>query len=244
MPVMIPRSSGSLLLSLALATTSALCRAGEPDPDLPQPFDPSALRALATHSPFNRVVDFSSIYRLTGVAYVEGKPIATLLNTETKQHIVVSETPNAKGWKLTEATPTTMPKHAGVKLLVDGEIVELRYDVAAAAAEQQAQHNRTGFGGVSGGRRVVEPVDIHNLQESDYIRKGSDGKEYVRGSIYLPTKDRDYYYNDMSREARDKYRQIIEDNRDRMFRYNPDQRASFSKAVFDKVIQDEKSGRR
>ncbi len=238
---MISRCPGTLLLTLALATTSALCPAGEPDPDLPQPFDPSAIRALASHSPFNRVVDFASIYRLTGVAYVEGKPIATLLNTETKQHLVVSETPNAKGWMLTGATPTTVPRNAGVTLMIDGEIVELRYDTAAAAAEQAT---RSSSRSSSGGRRIVEPVDIHKLQESDVIRKGSDGKEYVRGSIYLPTKDRDYYYNDMSRDARDKYRQVIEENRDRMFRYNPDQRASFSKKVFDKIVSDEKSGRR
>lgn len=221
----------------ALLSTSTFVCAQENDPDLPQPFDPSGIRKLVANNPFNRIVAFGDIYRLTGVAYVQGKPIATLLNKETKQHIVVSEEPNAQGWKLTEAVPTTVPKQAGVKLLVAGEEVTLHYDVAAAAEPTHASSNSWRGGGQ---RRVVEPVDIHNLKPEEYLRKDKDGKEYVRGSIYLPQADREYYYNDMSREAHDKYREIIEQNRERMLNYNPDQRASFSKKVFDSVTASER----
>jgi hypothetical protein len=235
---MLARLTGSLVLLLALHASFA--GAQEADPDLPQPFDPSAIRKLAANNPFNRIVAFGDVYRLTGVAYVQGKPIATLLNKETKQHIVVSEEPNAQGWKLTDATPTTEPKQAGVKLLVAGEEITLHYDPAAAAAPTQASSNSWRGGGQ---RRVVEPVDIHNLKPEDYLRKDKDGKEYVRGSIYLPQADRDYYYNDMSRDAHDKYRSIMESNRERMLNYNPDQRAAFSKKIFDHVVSEDKKGK-
>jgi hypothetical protein len=36
-------------------------------------------------------------------------------------------------------------------------------------------------------------VDIHRLTEAEYTRKDENGKLYVRGSVYLPTADRDFY---------------------------------------------------
>jgi flagellar basal body rod protein FlgC len=231
------------ILTLSIHAWGSMVSAADADPDLPQPFDPSELRAQMTRSPFNRIVAFSDTYQLTGVAYVAGKPIATLLNKETKQHLVVSDVPNAKGWQLTEASATSDPKQTEVKLLVGGEVMSLRYDIAAATEPSKTNHSASGIS-VQNGRRVVEAVDIHNLPESETLRKDKDGKEYVRGSIYLPPADREHYYNDMSREARDKYRQIIEDNRDKMFRYDPDQLAAFSKKVFDKVVADEKGAKR
>ena len=86
-------------------------------------------------------------------------------------------------------------------------------------------------------------MDIHKLAESDFIRKDENGKSYVRGSIYLPTEDRDHYYNSMSSTARDRFRQIVRDNRDKMFSYTPDQRASFAKQAFDKAEAEDRAGR-
>jgi hypothetical protein len=86
-------------------------------------------------------------------------------------------------------------------------------------------------------------VDIHRLTEAEYTRKDENGKLYVRGSVYLPTADRDFYYNKMPDAARDKFREIIRNERDRLFKYTPDQRASYVKKVFDKVNADS-GGRR
>ncbi len=55
------------------------------DPDLPQPFDYRALQSVVTQSPFSRTVSFDQTYQLTGIAYVDGHPVATLLNRETKK---------------------------------------------------------------------------------------------------------------------------------------------------------------
>lgn len=195
------------------------------DPDLPQPFDTTALASVVSHPPFTRIVAFEDTYLLTGVAYVDGKPLATLLNKETKQRFVVSEEPNAQGWKLVDAPPTTDPKHTRVTLEVGGEAFALTYQAIIPTPT-----NPNGRG-----RREVTPVDIHRLSEAEYTRKDENGKLYVRGSVYLPTADRDYYYNKMPDAARDKFREIIRNERDRLFKYTPDQRASYVKKVFDKV---------
>jgi len=203
------------------------------DPDLPQPFDTTALAAVVHQSPFTRVVSFEDTYLLTGVAYVDGKPMATLLNKETKQRFVVTETPNAHGWKLVDAPPTTDPKHTRVTLEVGGEAFVLTYhEIIPTPTNPNGR-----------GKREVTPVDIHRLTEAEYTRKDENGKLYVRGSVYLPTADRDFYYNKMPDAARDKFREIIRNERDLLFKYTPDQRASYVKKVFDKVNADS-GGRR
>ena len=91
------------VLALGVNFTSVDLRAEMPvasDPDLPQPFDSSALQAMMQKSPFNRVVDFAETYLLTGIARVDGKAMATLMHRETKKRFVVSDEPNAQGWRL------------------------------------------------------------------------------------------------------------------------------------------------
>lgn len=195
------------------------------DPDLPQPFEASALVPVVSQSPFTRVVSFEDTYLLTGVAYVDGKPMATVLNKETKQRYVVTNETNALGWKLLDASATSDPKQTKVTLQVGEEEFALSYQQIVVTPSS----NR------SSGRREVTPVDIHRLTEAEYTRKDENGKLYVRGSVYLPTSDRDYYYNKMPEAARDKFREVIRNERDRLFKYTPDQRALYVKRVFDKV---------
>lgn len=232
------RRAFSLLLlfigSIGMSRSLAVHGAEVVDPDLPHSFDPSALAALVQQSPFNRVVSFEETYLLTGIAHVEGKPLATLVNKETKQRFVVGAEPNAQGWRLAEASTTPDVHAAAVKILFGDEEVYLHYTDILKQPDKGPSSSR---------RREVTPVDIHRLAESDYIRKDENGKAYVRGSIYLPTADRDYYYNEMSSAARDQFRQVIRDSRDKMFSYSPDQRASFAKQAFDKAVADDRAGR-
>lgn len=204
-----------------------------PDPDLPQAFDPSALTSL-TKSPFNRVVSFEDTFMLTGIAFMEGKPMATLVNKQTKQRFLVCDEPNRDGWRLAEASNTSDVYEAAVKLFYGDEEVYLHYTDVLKMPEKRSSSSR---------HREVTPVDIHRLSESDYIRKDENGKPYVRGSIYLPTADRDRYYNDMSDAARDRFRDIVKNNRDNMMRYTPDQRAAYSKKAFDQALSEEKAGK-
>src|SRR3954468_11535189 len=76
-------------------------------PDLPQPVSPDELTALVTSSPFTRSLNLSDSLVLTGIAYIEGKPVATILNKATKENFVVSQEPNAQGWRLAETNATT-----------------------------------------------------------------------------------------------------------------------------------------
>lgn len=205
-----------------------------PDPDLPQAFDPSALTSLMK-SPFNRVVSFEDTFMLTGIAFMEGKPMATLVNKQTKQRFLVCDEPNREGWRLAEASNTSDVYEAAVKLFYGDEEVYLHYtDVLKMPEKRSSSSSR---------RREVTPVDIHRLSESDYIRKDENGKSYIRGSIYLPTADRDRYYNDMSSAARDRFRDIVKNNSDNMMRYTPDQRAAYSKKAFDQALSEEKAGK-
>ncbi len=206
------------------------------DPDLPASFDPSALSTLVRQSPFSRIVSFEDTYHLTGIAFMEGKPLATLVNKETKQRFVVSDERNAQGWRLAEASNTSDVNEAAVRLFYGEEEVYLHYTDVLKLPDRKSSSS-------SSGRRAVTPVDIHHLSESEVIRKDENGKPYVRGSIYLPTEDREKYYNSMSREAHDKFRQVIQDNREKMFSYSPDQRAAYSKRVFDEVQSQERDGK-
>lgn len=205
------------------------------DPDLPQPFDASALQAMVHNPPFNRVVDFAESYLLTGIAHVEGKVMATLMHRETKKRFVVSDEPNSQGWRLAEVTGDSELKNAQIKLVVGPEVVTLRYD-AVANTPTPATRGPSRYGPSSGPR-----PDIHSLTDADVIRKDENGKEYVRGSSYLTDAQYERYRNGLSREAHDKYREVIRDNRDRMFKYNADQRADFSRKVFEKIEAEDKA---
>jgi hypothetical protein len=57
------------------------------------------------NSPFTRIVSISDSLVLTGMAYVDGKPVVTIYDKTNKQSIVVSDEPNLKGWKLVSAQP-------------------------------------------------------------------------------------------------------------------------------------------
>jgi hypothetical protein len=225
----------SLLLALlsgaaSAADDSATAGSTVADPDLPQPFDTSTLQKTLVASPFSRVVDYSGTLQLTGIASVNGKPIATLLDKQTKQHIVVSDEVNAKGWRLAMVTDSGNIKEASVQLAIGSELVTLFYTPPVAPQKSMASNNNSSS---SGGRY---PTD------EEAIRKDENGNAYVRGSVYLPEADRERYYNGgLSREAHDKFREVIRDNREKMFGYSPEQRAAFAKKVFDHVDAEDKA---
>ena len=75
----------------------------------------------------------------------------------------------------------------------------------------------------------------------NWFRTDENGKQYVRGSIYLNDEDRERYYRGWSRESHDRYRDIIQKNRDRMFQWSHEERAAFSKKVFDSIDREEQS---
>lgn len=208
-------------LCVGLALLSKMGQAtGEitPDPDLPQPLDPSVTLSLIEKSPFTRPLDLSDSLQLTGVAYMEGKPVATLLEKGTKKYYLVSAEPNAQGWRLTEANVSSEIKLTNIKIMVGNELVTIHYSNA-----QLAPTSKGGTGA------------SHYPTDSEAIRNDENGKPFVRGSVYLSDTERERYNKSFSKEAHDKYRDIIRSNREMMFKASPQERVVFSKKVFDAV---------
>ena len=192
-----------------------------PDPDLPQPLDLSVAAPLIERPPFTRPLNLSEKLQLTGIAYVQGKPVATLLDRETKQKYLVSEEPNALGWKLAGASASTALKLTSVQLQVGAEVVTIHYGDAQVAPKTQIKY----------------PTDAEALTVIN-------GVTYVKGSAYLSDADREKYYRGISREAHEKYREILRDNREMMLKATHEERAAFAKKMLDAVEAEDKTRQR
>jgi hypothetical protein len=211
-----------------MAMGSLIVQAAEPtgpDPDLPQQLDIAAMQMALQHSPFTRVVDYAGTLQLTGVASVNGKPLATLMDKATKQRYVVSEEPNAKGWRLAEVSNPSDIKQAQVKLVIGEEVVTLQYTPPVATP------------GMAAGAATATRFPT----EQEFLGRDENGKAFVKGSVYLSEADRERYHNGLSREAHDKFREIIRGNRERMFAWPPEVRAKFAKSIFDTVDHEDRA---
>ncbi len=195
------------------------------DPDLPQPLDKSAMSSLLKNPPFNRVVDYTDSLLLTGVAYVDGKPLATLMDKATKKNYVVSETPNAQGWRLAGATVGSQLRATQIKLQVGDEVVTIRYSDSQINPQKKALS-----------------TEVKMPTEQEAIIKDSSGNTFVRTSLYLSEADRDKYHNGISREAHDQYRDTMRNNTEKLLTMSPEQRAAFAKQVLDQVSANDKGG--
>jgi hypothetical protein len=123
---LVPLPGDELDPTLPAAMPAAVPR-GPVDPDLPQPFDPNTLTAVVENSPFTRIVSISDSLVLTGMAYVDGKPVVTIFDKTAKQSIVVSEEPNLKGWKLVGARPSEKIDYAQAQISIGGETFSIRH---------------------------------------------------------------------------------------------------------------------
>ena len=116
---------GTAGTATAPATSSASV-----DSDLPQPLTADHFRELNEKSPFTRKLNLAETLRLTGVARVDGKPVATVLDRETKKTYVISEVPNPEGWKLVDVASSNGGVLSAVSATVSigGEMITVHYD--------------------------------------------------------------------------------------------------------------------
>jgi hypothetical protein len=121
--------STCLCITALLACATAFCADVPPaiDSDLPQPLNEAVAQELLSSSPFTRSLNLSDSYHLTGIAYVGGKPVATFYNSATRESFVVSEEPNAQGWKLVDTSVGADLKRTQVKLAMGSEVITVRY---------------------------------------------------------------------------------------------------------------------
>ena len=112
---------------LSVIASAADKKKSAADPDLPQPVDSALAQPLLDNSPFTRELNLSDSLTLTGIAYILGKPVATVFDKAKKTSYVVSEEPNAQGWKLAEASAAVAINRSIAKIMVGNEVVTVRY---------------------------------------------------------------------------------------------------------------------
>jgi hypothetical protein len=194
-----------------------------PDPDLPAAFDPQSVSGLIANSPFIRSVNLSDSLILTGLAYIETKPVVTLLDTATNRHHVVSEEPNALGWKLTEASSNNDLNRAQAKVSIGGEIITIRYNADALTPENLKKKKDKGSAngpppGDGGGDRYRKP-EGRGPSEEDRRR-----------------------YEALSDGAKEKMRNFFRENMDRIRSAgNDEERRQFIRGAFEKIEKEDKA---
>jgi hypothetical protein len=188
------------------------------DADLPQRFDEGRLRGLMESSPFTRSVNPSDSLVLSGLAFFDGSPVATIFDSETKESIVVSEKPNHKGWTLVEAVPTADMMRAQAKISIGGEVVQLRYNKEALTPDK-LRRERSGDRGPGGGPPP-----------------GSGG--YERSGPRPSNEDMERYRS-LSDKAREKLRDEFNKNRERLMNATPEERAAFMRSTFERVSRED-----
>lgn len=190
-----------------------------PDPDLPQAFDPNVALGLLESPPFTRSLNLSDSLVLTGIAYIEGKPVATIFDKSSKASYVISEEPNSQGWKLAETSATMELKRTQAKIMIGNETVTVRYAAIVPSEQQRNDHNREGRSGHGGDG-------------------GSSKHDYKR-----PSEEDISRYKSLSDQAREKFHTALRDSREKMMMLAPEERSAYVKSVFDKIEKEDGKGK-
>lgn len=220
---LIPLPSDTLDPTLTPAPAAA-APAAPVDPDLPQPFDPASLAAVVENSPFTRIVSISDSLVLTGMAYVDGKPVVTIFDKDSKQSLVLSDEPNLKGWKLVDAQPSEKIDRAQAKIAIGGETFSIRHNTLTKDDMRKDKGERREGGGPppppGGGER--------------FSRSGRGPSEEDRKK-----------YEALSEKAREKFRDALRQKfSDEKFRNaSEDERRTAVRSIFDKIEKEDKGGR-
>lgn len=182
------------------------------DPDLPQPLDFNFAESLVTESPFTRAVNLETMLQLTGVAYLNGRPVATVLNKQTKQSFLVTEEPNQLGWRLLAADAGTDPGNTSIEMMVGPETITMHYH----SQEMNAPGDRKGKGEASSSRIASSSSD--KLRPSSLL--GDRGKEM---------------YASLSDSGRDKFKELVRDRMEKHPEFTPEQNSAYAQKVFAKL---------
>jgi len=207
----LPRLSALLLsVSCLLADDASV-----PDPDLPQPLDFGFAEDLLTHSPFTRSVNLETTLQLTGIAYVNGRPVATVLNKQTKERVLVFEEPNAQGWQILAASAGTDPSNSQIEMKVGPETITMHY------------HGQEMSSGGSG-------------KSSSKTKLAGAGSDKMRPSTLLGNAGREMYAS-LSSDARDKFKDLMKSRLEKHPELTAEQNADYAKKVFAKLKASDES---
>jgi hypothetical protein len=217
----------ALLLVCLLAQTASFCplsaQDAAEDPDLPKPFDATQLDPLIANPPFTRSVNPSDSLVLSGLAFIDGKPVATLFDSATKTSFIVSDQPNAKGWTLSEALATQDIRTAQAKISIGGEIVSIRYNKDALVPDKLKKER-------SGENRGPPPPGPQGSNQG-YQRSGP-----------RPSQEDIERYKSLSDKSREKLREEFTKNRERLMNATPEERSAFMKSTFERIAKEDSGG--
>lgn len=219
---LVPLPSDSLDPTLAVVETPPAA-AAPTDPDLPQPFDPNTLTAVVENSPFSRIVSISDSLVLTGMAYVDGKPVVTIFDKEAKQSIVVSDEPNLKGWKLVGAKPSEKIDYAQAQIAIGGETFSIRHSSLSKDDMKPEKREKGAPGGPP--------------------PPGSG--ERFRGSGRGPSEEDRKKYEALSEKAKEKFRDVMREKMsDPKFRgASEEERRNAIRSEFEKIQKSDQQKR-
>jgi hypothetical protein len=205
---------------LALVASLPAAEPAAEDADLPAPFEPTMAKELLEHPPFTRIVDLEGSLQLTGVAYVEGRPVATFVNRATQERMIVSEAPNALGWRIVEATPSNDLSDTEVQLMIGTEVVTMHYgdeQLTPGVAKKGVPTSLASSGGRS--------PDSHGMSR--------DG-ERVRTSSYLGENGRELYAS-LSSDARGKLKDALRAHIEKHPEQSMEQHSAYAQKTFNKL---------
>ncbi|MES2597589.1 MAG: hypothetical protein V4662_19735 [Verrucomicrobiota bacterium] len=205
----------SLLCISAVLLSMSCLQAEEPpavDPDLPQPLDFSFADSLS-QSPFTRSVNLENTLQLTGVAYINGSPVATVLNKQTKQSVFVTEQPNELGWRLLAADAGADPSNTQIQMMVGPETITMHYHGQEMnGAPEGKGGSKTRLAGAGSGK----------------------GGEKFRTSSLLGDEGKKLYAS-LSPEGRDKFKDLLKSRMEKHPEMTPEQNSDYAKKVFAKI---------
>jgi hypothetical protein len=154
---------------------------------------------------------------------VDGRPVATFVNLATKEHVTVSEEPNALGWKITEAIPGAGLRDTEVRVMIGPEEITMHY----GSAQLTPGGSRKGTPGayVAGSGPAASKGSDNRIKTSSLL--GANGKQL---------------YGSLSPDARDKLREIVHSHIDRHPGESKDQQSAYAQKVYAKIkVADQKS---
>ncbi|MFT5465815.1 MAG: hypothetical protein ACI8UO_000911 [Verrucomicrobiales bacterium] len=127
---------------------------------------------LTASSPFTRPLNLAESLILAGVIKIDGRPLVTLIDQETKEVHLVSEEPNDRGWKIVEISSIDNLEELTAKISISGSAVTtLQFD------QDRVKPPRDRKAASGGGHKDnrAKPTDEEKRKFSEHVR-GRMGK--------------------------------------------------------------------
>ncbi|MDB4662700.1 hypothetical protein OAE61_03600 [Verrucomicrobiales bacterium] len=177
---------------------------------IPAPVLKEHFSDILENSPFLRSVNLSDSLILTGIAVIDATALATLVDRNTKQSYVVSNQPNAQGWKMVELDGDLDLETITATISVDGsDTVKVRYDNMKLKSGEGKPAGALGASGAPEPEKGAEMTD--RKDNGGRGRGGSDPEmrekmmslsEEQRGKLFQKMMELREKKPDMSKEER------------------------------------------